>query len=44
MKTVAVTPDPQVKVELKMPHDPLEVFSVNPDPRRVSLIDFCPYT
>jgi hypothetical protein len=33
VKTVAVTPDPQVKVELEIPHDPLEDFKVKPEPR-----------
>jgi hypothetical protein len=31
---VAVTPDPQVKVEeLEIPHEPFEDFRVNPDSR-----------
>ncbi len=32
VKTVAATPEPQVKVELEMPQLPLEDLSVNPDP------------
>lgn len=32
MNTVAVTPEPQVKVELEMPQLPLEDFNVKPDP------------
>jgi hypothetical protein len=32
VKTVAVTPDPQVKVELEIPQDPFDDFRVNPEP------------
>jgi hypothetical protein len=32
VKTVAVTPDPQVKVELEIPQDPFDDVKVNPEP------------
>ena len=32
MKTVAVTPDAQVKVELEIPQGPFEDLRVNPEP------------
>jgi len=34
VKTVAVTPEPQVKVdELEIPQEPFDDFSVNPEPK-----------
>jgi hypothetical protein len=35
VKTVAVTPEPHVKVELEIPQLPLELLSVNPDPAEI---------
>jgi hypothetical protein len=32
VKTVAVTPDAQVNVELEIPQGPLEDFNVKPEP------------
>jgi hypothetical protein len=32
VKTVAVTPDPQMKVELEIPQEPFDDFRVNPEP------------
>jgi hypothetical protein len=29
---VAVVPDPQVNVELEIPHEPFDDFKVNPEP------------
>jgi hypothetical protein len=37
VNTVAVTPEPQVKVELEIPQEPLEDFNVNPDPEGVAV-------
>ena len=34
VKTVAVTPDPQVKIEFEIPQEPLEDFRVNPEPAK----------
>jgi hypothetical protein len=33
LKTVAVTPDPQVNFELEIPHEPFEDLRVNPEPK-----------
>jgi hypothetical protein len=40
VKTVGVTPDPQVKSELEIPHEPFDDFNVNPEsgPHFVSLL------
>lgn len=32
MKTVAVIPEPQVNAELEIPQEPLDDFSVKPEP------------
>ena len=32
VKTVAVTLEPQVKIEFEMPQEPLDDFSVKPEP------------
>jgi hypothetical protein len=37
VKTVAVTPDAQVNVELEIPHGPLEDFNVKPEPESTSI-------
>jgi hypothetical protein len=34
VKTVAVTPDPQMNVELEIPHEPFDDARVNPEPFR----------
>jgi hypothetical protein len=37
VNTVAVTPEPQLKIELEIPQAPLEDFNVNPDPEGVAV-------
>jgi hypothetical protein len=37
-KTVAVTPEAQVKVEPEMPQLPFEDFKVKPEPGKVSFV------